>query len=316
MAVILNGHGGSADHGEEDRVRGTCRLLSCRPMVYSRHLAEDWHYGLAECADLWRVPTQVTGDVLAMHPRAKGKVLWCWTGEHGLSEFETIVVTDEMSRQRLRDVGLDKKVRLGPDPAFLVVGKLRPLGAFCCDTVGLCLSAGAGRYERKPGLIYESYRQLIRFLLGQTQWQLALIPYCTKKARDDRVLHQLLHREFEGTGRVILRPDGDSPGLRGDISACSWVIGSAGAVAAWSCGVPALCIGADYHAMGVAKELFGTWKEAVLPVAWMNDPRDLTAAVAQFLRCAEKQRGLLEKAVPRLRQRSLSWDWTKMRLQE
>lgn len=316
MAVILNGHGGSADHGEEDRVRGTCRLLSCRPMVYCDCLTEDWHYGLMHCADLWRGPAPVTGNVLAMHPWARGRVLWCWTGDKGERDFETIVVPDEMSRQRLRNAGLDKNVCLGPDPAFLVQGQVRHLEVFGSDTVGLCLSAGVGRYEKRPGLAYEAYRQLIRFLLEQTRWQLALIPYCTKKTRDDRVLHQLLHREFKGTGRVILGADGESPVLRGDISLCRCVIGSAGAVAAWSCGVPALCIGADYHAMGVAKELFGTWKEAVLPVAWMNDPRDLTAAAAQFLRCAEKQRGLLEKAVPRLRQRSLSWDWNKMRLQE
>lgn len=319
--AILYGHGGSADHGEEDRVRGTCRLLSCRPAVYSFGLEEDWHYGLAECADLWRMPRQLREPVLALHPRARtGKVLWCWTGVPGsrdLRQFETVVVPDETSRARLCQAGLGKKVRLGPDPVFLVQRRIRPLeGAFRSDTVGLCLSAGVGRYEKRTGLIYESYRRLIRFLLDETTWQLALIPYCVKKGRDDRVLHGLLYREFEDTGRLVLRADDQSPCLRGDISLCRCVIGSVGAVAAWSCGVPALCIGADPHAVGLARTLFGTWQGAVLPAAWLQEPGDLLGAAAEFLRYEEQQRRMLEVGVFRQRQRSLSWDWAKMALAE
>ncbi len=325
MAYFFYGHGGSGDHGSEDRIRGTCRLLPCRPEVLSLRPGEDWQFGLGRLADLSRLCCAGIGpgDVcLAFHPdaglRLRGfgasVILWCWTPgkltPQQTKRLDTVVVTDLRSVQMLQKRGI--RVVLGPDPAFLVDRTLRPMdGAFRRDTVGLCCGAIAGNYEERSGLLYESYCHLIRWLLSQTQMDIALIPYCSS----DGPLLQTLHRQFADNGRLFLRPDGPSPELRGDLSLCRFVIGSAGAIAAWSCGVPALCLGADPRAMTLATELFGTWHHTVQPVAWLKDPEDLTRAFRVLMGKEDALRRQLETAVPYRRQRSLSWSWNTMSMQ-
>lgn len=322
MAYFFYGHGGSGDHGSEDRIRGTCRLLPCRPEVLSLRPGEDWRFGLGRLADLTRLCCAGIGpgDVcLAFHPdaglRLRGfgasTVLWCWTPgkltDRQKKGLDAVVVMDRRSYEALKSQGIQGI--LGPDPAFLVDRTLRPLeGVFRKDTVGLCCSAAVCNYEERSGLLYESYCHLIRWILDQTQMDIALIPYC---GSDDPLL-QTLHRQFAPSGRLFLRPDGPSPELRGDLSLCRFTVGSAGAIAAWSCGVPALCIGADPRAMNLASELFGTWRSTVQPVAWLKEPKDLTRAFRVLLGKEDLLRRQLEIAVPCRRQRSLSWSWNTM----
>jgi hypothetical protein len=142
----------------------------------------------------------------------------------------------------------------------------------------------------------------------------ALIPYCVKQDCNDFVLLSALERQFRESGRVFLREDGDSRGLRGDISLCRCVVGASGAVAAWSCGVPALCLGANGRSIGLAGELFGTWEENVVPIASLKREGDLAKRFCGFLSSEERQRSQLEWAAPQRAQRSASWDWTTMTL--
>lgn len=327
MAYFFYGHGGSGDHGSEDRIRGTCRLLPCRPEVLSLRPGEDWRYGLGRLADIARLCCAGIGpgDVcLTAHPdaglRLRGfgasTMLWCWTATGKLthkqrSHLQAVVVMDRASLEKIKSQGIPSV--LGPDPAFLVERKLRPLrDCFRRDTVGLCCSTAIGNCEAADSLLYDSYRHLIRWLLEQTQLDIALIPYCCSPGRDDNWLLQTLHRAFAQSGRVFLRPDGASPELRGDLSLCRLVVGSGGAVAAWSCGVPALCIGADPRAVALATELFGSWQQAVQPVNQLKTAQDLTQAVQAFLTREDTLRRRLEVAVPYRRQRSLSWSWNTM----
>ena len=327
MGYYFYGHGGSGDHGSEDRIRGTCRLLPCRPEILSLRPGEDWRYGLGRLADLGRIwgAGIGPGDIcLASHPDAGTRLrgfgaqtlLWCWTAVGKLTAtqkkgLDRLVVMDRRSLKSLESCGL--RVCLGPDPAFLVERQIRPLGGcFRRDTVGLCCSAAIRDYECCDSLLYESYRRGVAWLLQNTQMDIALIPYCSRRIRDDGLILRALHEEFGHGGRVYLRPDGSSPELRGDLSLCRCVIGSAGAIAAWSCGVPALCIGADPRAMGLAMDLFGQWRGAVHPVAWLREPADLCTAIRDFLHREEDMRQQLEAAVPLRRQQSLSWSWNTM----
>lgn len=322
MAYFFYGHGGSGDHGSEDRIRGTCRLLPCRPEVLSLKPGEDWRYGIGKLADLTRLCCAGigAGDVcLACHPDAGQRlrgfgastVLWCWTPgklSHGQKKgLDAVVVMDPRSLEILKSSGV--RAVLGPDPAFLVDRRLRPLeGAFRNDTVGLCCGRAAMEYEQQPGLLYESYHRLIRWILEQTRMDVALIPYEGR----DLLVQQTLYREFRESGRVFLRADGSSPELRGDLSLCRFAVGCAGVIAAWSCAVPALCIGADPRAMALATELFGSWRQTVQPVAWLKEPEALTRAFRAFLGREDVLRQQLETAVPYRRQRSMSWSWNTM----
>ena len=82
-----------------------------------------------------------------------------------------------------------------------------------------------------------------------------------------------------------------------------------GAIAAWSCGVPALCIGATPRATGLAKELFSRWEDVVIPFSSLKTSEDLTARFRQFLRMEDKLRRQLDITVPLRRQQALQWQW-------
>lgn len=325
-------HGGSADHSSEDRIRGLCCLLPHQPEVYTDALEEDWRYGLGALAPLirnrpgvaarrikrgdWFVTAGLHGaDALDGGVRT---VLWGWTpaGEIDrrqariLSRFYRVVVTEQHSASLLRRAGVVRNVRLGPDPSFLVKRQLRPLrGAFRQDTVGLCISPAVGRFEQEEGLLFRSYCHLIRWILKNTNRQIALIPYCAKAGCNDRLLHRAVLDQFPGEDRLISREDGDSRVLRGDLSMCRCCVGTAGVPAAWSCGVPGLCIGASSRVQGLSATLFGSAQEAVVQVGALRHEEDLTARFAAFLWREDALRQWLEVSLPRYCQWAQSWKW-------
>jgi len=325
MGYYLWGHSGSGDHTDEDRIRGTCRLLAQSPELISQRPAEELRYGIGALAGISdRLPRNGSGGTGLTHrtdgamPLQKAgirPVLWGWSGAgmsrqlaKRLGKFDALVVSERQSAEALWSAGLTKKTRLGPDLSFLVERHARALqGAFRVDTVGLCLSAGLP--EPAEGALYRSYQRLIRYIMVETNFQVALIPYCVRSGRDDRLLHQALERQFRGWGRVFCRKDGSCQELRGDISLCRWVVGSSGAVAAWSCGVPALCIGATPRATGLAQELFSRWEDVIVPLATLGREEELTMRFRRFLRREDRLRRELEMAVPLRRQQALEWQW-------
>lgn len=323
MAYYLWGHRSSGNHSDEDRIRGSCRLMAEPPQVISPKPEVDFHYGIARIAGICdTLPRMHSGDYCLTHrpeaadylAKAGGRaILWGWSGAgmsrrlaRNLSKFDTLVVCEKQSASALRDAGLTKRTCYGPDLSFLVERQLRPLqGSFRQDTIGLCLTIPSGQDE----LLYSSYQRLIRYIMTQTRFQVALIPYCVQKSRNDTLLHSALEQRFRGWSRVTCRQDGTSQELRGDISMCRWAVGCEGAVAAWSCGVPALCIGATPRATGLAKELFSNWEDVVVPFCTLTDVEALTQRFRRFLRREDKLRRELEVNVPLRRQQALEWQW-------
>lgn len=326
-------HGGSADHASEERIRGLCRMLPEQPEIYCAALEEDWRYGLAAVGALaqnrpglvrrrlgWgdRCILSSPGAVDRLRPGVR-RILWGWSPAGQISrrqakelaQFHQIVVTDARSAVLLRQAGLGSRVRLGPDPSFLVERQIRRLdGAFSRDTVGLCVSPAVGEFEVGNGLLFGSYCHLIRWILRNTDWQIAMIPYCAKRSCNDLLLHQALKRQFPGEDRLFCREDGDCRVLRGDLSLCRCCVGTAGATAAWSCGVPGLCLGAGNRALGMADALFGSSRETVVRVGQLRQECDLTERFRQFLRREEVLRRWQEVSVPRYRHWAGQWNWS------
>ncbi len=310
MGFVLREHGGSGDHGCEDFVRGLCKLIPGKPDVYSQHPEEDWRYGIGKLGGLFE--TEVMEERLEpgdwcigdrpmelrfLHRRQARPVLWGWAPGtltaavlRRLRHYEAVVVTEQRSYRRLARAGLKGNLYLGPDPAFLVKPVPRTMAnPIPPDTLGLCLS-----YPGEAGtLIYESYCRLICWVLKETSWHIALIPYCVQPRRNDLLLHRALYRKFCGSGRILFREDGDSPTLRGDLSKCRCCVGFSGAVAAWSCGVPALCLDGTARTMGLSRDLFASSYEAVQPWQQLKTEDDLTSRFRQFLNREDRHRDLL-----------------------
>lgn len=321
MGYVLWGHRGSGDHGWEDWVRGVCKLLPEKPEVFSRHPEEDWRYGIGKLGGLFREQWELAREIIRPGDWLIGRdparldrfpvpqirpVLWGWSPDRltagvlrRLSRFQAVVVTEERSYRRLRRAGLGENLHLAPEPAFLVDSctSTNPLPE---KTVGLSLSDP----PEADRVLWDSYCHLIRWLLEETDWTVALIPYCVQSEKNDLPLHRMLYRQFRESGRILLREDGDCRVLRGELSQCRCCVGFSAAVAAWGCGVPALCLAGDGHTFALSQDLFGKGEEGVLPWQGLKTEEELTLRFRHFLHRQEQHRDQLEQKLPRLRHRT------------
>lgn len=325
-------HGGSGDHTGEDRVRGICGLLPEQPEIFSPAPEEDWRYGLGELGGLSRISPGAmagwlrAGDwVVTSHPGLAGKlprgvkrILWGWEPRGPLSgrqadqlkRFHRVVVMDRRSAAFLRRAGVGRSLRIGPDPSFLVGRAPRSAEEMAREeTVGLCFSTAIGFAEAAPGVLFRSYCHLIRWILDNTTWKIALIPYCVGRKQSDEPLHRALMAQFPREERLICRGDGSCLELRHDLSLCRVCVGTAGVPAAWSCMVPGLCIGVSGRVRGLNSTLLGGNTDGIVPVAALRREGDLTEAFRRFLQGEDAMRRRLEVAVPRYRQWAREWSW-------
>ena len=314
MGYVLCGYRGSGDHWCEDQIRGLCKLIPEKPDIYSRQPEEDWRYGIGKLGGIFRsqpgaIPEQlepgdrcITAELMDVRPlrrRQVKTVLWGWSPEgltgavlRKLRDYDAVVVTEQRSFRRLTQAGLRENLRMGPEPAFLVES-ICPANPLPTDTLGLSLS-----YPRETApLLYYSYCSLIRWILKETSFHIALIPYCVQRSQNDLLLNRALYRQFQSSGRVLFREDADCRRLRGDFTQCHCCVGFSGAVAAWSCGIPALCLAGTNRILGLSRDLLGSCFEAVYPWQQLRSEEDLISRFRHFLTAEDRHRGFLGSAV-------------------
>lgn len=305
MGIVLWGHR-SGHHGSEDWVRGLCKLLKQKPDVQSPEPAVDFRYGLGELGGLFQVPYAEAcridarpEDVRRLRRRGVRTVLWSpysleTCSLRQLRQYDAVVVTEKRTHRRLLRAGLGDNLYFGPEPAFLVepVHRPRPIPP---NTLALSLSYPSGACSD----LFDSYRGLIRWILKETDCTVALVPYCVTPYRNDALLNRGLACSL-CSDRVLVREDASGPELRGDISGCRCCVGFEGAVAAWGCGVPALCLRSNSRTLGLSRELFGGSGEAVWDYRQMQNADTLVQRFRTFLSREECHRSQLEQKLFRM----------------
>ena len=106
----------------------------------------------------------------------------------------------------------------------------------------------------------------------------ALIPHVVWEAVDDRKILKEFYEKYKNTNRVFLIDDCPCEDLKGYISKCRFFIGARthSTIAAYSTCVPTLVVGYSVKARGIAKDLFGTWENYVLPAQEIKEKNELT----------------------------------------
>lgn len=197
-----------------------------------------------------------------------------------LRRYSCIIARESITWQALTQAGMKDRAYLVPDSAFLLEKKEEPLPAGFQEgnTVGLNVSPMVVEKESTPGITMENYRELIRYILENTDMSVALIPHVVWKNNDDRTVLRTLYREFQGTGRVVMIDDCSCEQLKGYIARCRFFIGARthATIAAYSSLVPTLVVGYSVKARGIALDLFGTWENYVMPVQALREKGELT----------------------------------------
>lgn len=199
-----------------------------------------------------------------------------------LASYDLICARESITYEGLLAAGLEKNTILAPDPAFVLPPQQLPLpeGFAEGNTVGINVSPMIQDHDQTGTLVMENYVELIRDILENTAYQIALIPHVIWQTSDDRKPLEALYRRFRDTGRVVLLEGLPAQQIKSYISRCRLFVAARthASIAAYSSCVPTLVMGYSVKARGIAMDLFGTYENYVLPVQGLQTGEDLKKA--------------------------------------
>lgn len=195
--------------------------------------------------------------------------------------FYKIWTRESLTNEALVAKGLKQTILL-PDPAFALEKKCLPLseGFVEGNTVGINVSPLIIGCETSKGVTLNNYIRLIEYIISNTDMNVALIPHVVWSHNDDRRPLGHLYNMFKDSGRVCMIEDHNCEELKGYISRCRFMVTARthASIAAYSTCVPTLVVGYSVKARGIAKDLFGTDKNYVIPVQSLKEEKDLLEA--------------------------------------
>lgn len=233
-----------------------------------------------------------------------------------LSRYHTIIAREPITYEALQET-FGKKEQDGagepgrqnvpqilcyPDPAFTLRAKKLPLpeGFKEGNTIGINISPMIQEKESRSGITMENYEALLQYIIQNTDMQIALIPHVVWNQNDDRKPIHMLYEKIQETGRVIEIEDASCEVLKGYIGRCRMFVGARthATIAAYSSLVPTLVVGYSVKARGIARDLFGTEENYVVPVQSLQDKEDLVNSF-RWLQSREREiRNHLEAVMP------------------
>lgn len=195
-----------------------------------------------------------------------------------LLNYDLIIARETLTYDALKKIGAN--VELYPDSAFQLnkVEKELPTNFIENNTVGINISPMIMNNESIKGITMKNYISLIEYIIENTDMNIALIPHVIwEDNNDDRLPSKELYEKFKNTNRVVLIEDDNCEVLKGYISRCRFFIGARthATIAAYSSGIPTLVVGYSIKAKGIAKDIFGTYENYVVPVQNLKLENDL-----------------------------------------
>lgn len=217
-----------------------------------------------------------------------------------LKRFDLITTRESISYDALRNI--NKNTIQVSDPAFtLETRKLQlPEGWLEGNMVGINASPLILKSGKDSKTVYLAYKMLIQEILQKTDYGVALIPHVVCEGNNDLEVLTQLYNEFAGNERIILIGDYNCMEIKGFISRCRFFVGARthATIAAYSSCVPTLVLGYSVKARGIAKDLFGTEDNYVLPVQKLKKPEELKNNFEWLMKHEIKIKNHLEKIVP------------------
>ena len=253
-------------------------------------------------------------DILAHYNKALRKkgaktVLWGCSVEpdvikddiaKDLASYDAIIARESISYNALKQV--NSNTYLCCDPAFLLETEdvSLPDEFLENNTVGINVSPLILQYEKNEGATLKNYISLVNHIIYSTDMNIALIPHVVQDGNDDREALKILYDSIEEKNRVCIIPDGTAPQLKGYISKCRFFIGARthATIAAYSTTVPTLVVGYSVKSKGIAKDIFGTYDNYVLPVQDLEDANVLSKSFDWMMQNEQRIRTHLTEFIP------------------
>ena len=224
-----------------------------------------------------------------------------------LKTYDLIVARESITYDSMKKI--NHNTILYSDPAFQLDKVDLPLPEHFIEnnTVGINVSPLIMSCESSDGITRENYIQLIDYILNHTDMNIALIPHVVWENNDDRKPLKELYDMFKDTNRVCLIDDHNCMELKGYISRCRFFVGARthATIAAYSTCVPTLVVGYSVKAKGIAKDIFGTYDDYVLPVQSLKEKDDLTKSFKWLIENENDIKNHLNDFIPGYKEKAL-----------
>lgn len=227
-----------------------------------------------------------------------------------LKQYDLIVARESITYDALIKNGVNKNTKLYPDPAFQLekVDIELPSGFKVNDTIGINLSPLIIKCETNEGATFDNFVNLVKHILDTTTSNVALIPHVTWSNNNDAQPLENLYEMFKHTNRVVLvGTNYNAMELKGIISKCRMFIGARthATIAAYSTCVPTLVVGYSVKAKGIARDIFGSDENMVIPVQVLENKNDLVNAFEYIRENEENIRQHLLDFIPGYKRKAL-----------
>lgn len=221
--------------------------------------------------------------------------------------FDLITARESLTFEKLKSI--NPNTYLVADSAFLLESENLPLPNNFIEknTVGINVSPLIMKYGTEDSLILENFERMIEYIIEETNMNICFIPHVVWSYNDDRIPCQYLYDKYKHTNRVCMIEDANCKQLKGYISRCRFIVAARthASIAAYSTYVPTLVIGYSIKSKGIAKDLFGTYDNYVLPVQELKNIMDLKEKFQWLMQHEIDQVNQLKKIMPVYKQRAI-----------
>lgn len=218
-----------------------------------------------------------------------------------LKGYDKIWARESLTYNALLAKGL-KQTFLLPDPAFVLDRKDLPLpnGFVEGETVGINVSPMIIDCEKGQGMVLQNYVMLVRYIIENTDMQVALIPHVVWNYNDDRKPLYQLYEMFKNTGRIVMIDDHNAEELKGYIARCRFMVAARthASIAAYSTQVPTLVVGYSVKARGIARDIFGSESHYVIPAQSLRKENELLDEFKWLIEHEEEIKKHYERVMP------------------
>ena len=218
--------------------------------------------------------------------------------------FDYITVREQLSLSNVKDVIKKNKLFYYPDPAFVMETKKTDLPENWCEgkMIGINLSnlITEDKYGSNVETVKKTYQNLIEYIINETDYHIAFIPHVMKQA--DLSTLKPFYEEYKNSGKVVLIDNENlsAPELKYIISKCRLFVGARthSTIAAYSTNVPTLVLGYSIKSLGIAKDLFNTNENYVIPVSNLQTTLELVNGFKWLDEKQEEIRQTLLQKIP------------------
>lgn len=218
-----------------------------------------------------------------------------------MKSYDYISARESLTYELLKKAGIES-IGLSPDSAFTLPKEevQLPSNFIENNTVGINVSPLVMEREQEDNVLLDNYRNLIAYILNKTDYAVALIPHVIWSGNDDRSILNKLYDEFKKSERIVVIQDCNCMQLKGYIAKCRFFVGARthATIAAYSTEVPTLVVGYSIKSRGIAKDIFGSEENYVIPIEQIKEENKLTQAFIWLQENENHIREHLKKRMP------------------